>query len=68
MTQQDNITLATLERIERELDEQNRAWEQAYAALAQFKDATLVLDEETFEQLTAPPPPTKLAAPFAARC
>ena len=67
MTQQDRQTLLTLERIERELDEQNRAWERAYAALAQFKDATLVLDERTFEELTAPPPAPKLAA-FAARC
>lgn len=67
MTQRDKLTLATLERIERELDAQNRAWEEAYAALAQFKDATLVLDEETFEDLTAPPPAPQLAA-FAARC
>ncbi|MCB9606635.1 MAG: hypothetical protein H6716_08595 [Polyangiaceae bacterium] len=67
MTQRDKLTLMTLDRIEHELREQNQAWEQAIAALAEFKDATLVLDEETFEELTAPPPAPKLAA-FAARC
>ncbi|MCB9585349.1 MAG: hypothetical protein H6718_08120 [Polyangiaceae bacterium] len=67
MTQRDKLTLMTLDRIEHELAEQNKAWEQALAALAEFKDATLVLDEQTFEELTAPPPAPKLAA-FAARC